>query len=180
MRNIDELKAEIQIFSSGKKKALKYLPAILDEDEHIEGITEDTYKGKMGLWAFTNKRILFVNNKMQKQWLYDDILELNQNEFIIFKDLCFIFPDEKITIDVNDSKIIYPRIFAHVPPFIIGKSHKITGNAVIKILIVIFICYLINGCFLEPNNKYTPNTSTTSETTSTSAADDCYSNRYIQ
>lgn len=159
MKNIEQLKSEVEKFSVSKKKAIKLLSDKLEDDESIEGLTQDNYNSKSGLWAFTDKRIIFVNKSTFKQWNYSHIIRARFNKFIIFTTLYLKFPDEKLSISLSDSKKIYPEFKKHISLDIIEETHKFSKDAFWGIAAIVIVCFLINSCFGASNN--TTNTSNT-------------------
>ena len=120
VRNIDDVKADLKNFTTGRDIAMRDLPSILGPYEKIIGITRSQYdKLKSdGLFAFIDNRIIFTDSKKNlfKEWSYNDIIKFEGKKGFLFSDFIFTFEDETFKVIIYQFKKIYPEIIKYISP----------------------------------------------------------------
>lgn len=123
---LEEMKPFAELISKLGKGKVAAAMSSFKEGEHFVGITKALYEKVLGIWVFTDRRLLFSepDKGIFNEWSYDHLGKVRTDMGFLLNTIYFTFSGTEIRIDLDNFKLVYPRLKKYIKPNIIEEDKK--------------------------------------------------------
>lgn len=123
---LEEMKPFAELISKLDKGKVAAAMSSFKEGEHFVGITKALYEKVLGIWIFTDRRLLFSepDKGIFNEWSYDHLGKVRTDMGFLLNTIYFTFSGTEIRIDLDNFKLVYPRLKKYIKPNIIEEDKK--------------------------------------------------------